>query len=233
MELVPGYREMPPPEALRGVVDCLWVRVTGTADDVRVLPDGCTDVVWRQGHGATVAGPDTTAKLFGYSETELLVGIRFLPGAGGGVLGVPLDEVRDLHVDVVDVDRAFDIDADLAPADVLAGFLSAAADRQGDPIVAEAVRRLARQDVRDVARDLAISERQLLRRFRAAVGYGPKTLARVMRFRRFVEAVDAGQGDLASLALDAGYADQAHLTREATRLAGVTPLAFARARRRD
>jgi AraC-like DNA-binding protein len=232
MDLVPGYREIAPPEALRGVVDCLWVRVTGAADDVRILPDGCTDVVWRHGHGATVAGPDTTARLVGYSESELLIGIRFLPGAGGAVLGVPLDEVRDLRVDVVDVDRAFDLDADLAPADVIARFLSAAADRKGDPIVTEAVRRIARQDVRDVAHDLAMSERQLRRRFQAAVGYGPKTLARVLRFRRFVDAIDGGQTDLASLALDAGYADQAHLTRETTRLAGLPPLAFVRARSR-
>jgi AraC-like DNA-binding protein len=186
--------------------------------------------VWRRGHGATLAGPDTSARLVGYSERELLVGIRFLPGAGGGVLGVPLDEVRDLRVDVVDVDHAFDLEPDLAPADVIARFLSAAADRKGDPIVTEAVGRIARQDVRDVARSLAMSERQLRRRFQAAVGYGPKTLARVLRFRRFVEAVDGGQTELVSLALDAGYADQAHLTRETTRLAGIPPLGFVRAR---
>jgi AraC-like DNA-binding protein len=232
MDLRPGYRELPAPEVVRDVVDCLWVRVTGGADEVRVLPDGRADVVWRQGHRTTLVGPETRAQLISYSDSEVLVGIRFQPGAAGPVMGVPLQEVRDLRVDVVDVDPAFEVEADLAPADVLARFLAAAADRRGDPLVTDAVRRLARQDVNEVARELAISERQLLRRFQSAVGYGPKTLARVLRFRRFLEAVDRGESDLASLALDAGYADQAHLTRETTRLAGATPVELVRSRRR-
>ena len=56
-----------------------------------------------------------------------------------------------------------------------------------------------------------MSERQLLRRFRVAAGYGPKTLARVLRFARFVGGTDRGRSDIARLALDFGYADQAHL----------------------
>jgi AraC-like DNA-binding protein len=68
------------------------------------------------------------------------------------------------------------------------------------------------------------------------VGYGPKTLQRVLRFRRFVSRIDAGlpagaeRHDLATLAVQAGYADQAHLTRECQALAGLTPAALARQR---
>jgi AraC-like DNA-binding protein len=79
---------------------------------------------------------------------------------------------------------------------------------------------------------LGISERQLRRRFADAVGYGPKTLARVLRFQRFLAlaagedraaAARGGSGDLAGLAFAAGYADQAHLTRECRQLSGRTP----------
>jgi methylphosphotriester-DNA--protein-cysteine methyltransferase len=120
----------------------------------------------------------------------------------------------------------------MEPAEVVARFMSAALGRQADPLVAAAAPRLGQQDVRALARDLGVSERQLRRRFHAAAGYGPKTLARVLRFRRFVDAIDRGRADLAVLAFDAGYADQAHLTRETTRLAGLPPAAFMRARRR-
>jgi AraC-like DNA-binding protein len=219
----PGYRELRPPRALRDVVACLWVRVNGTGDDVRVVPDACSDVIWQQGRGTRVVGPDTTAKVVGSSPGDILVGMRFLPGAGGSALGVPLDALRDLSVQAADVDRAFDVAADLAPAEVVGHFLDAAAGREPDPLVAEAARRLAREDVHTVARELFISDRQLRRRFHCAVGYGPKTLARVLRFRRFVAAIDDGRADLAALAFEAGYADQAHLTRETTRLAGVPP----------
>jgi AraC-like DNA-binding protein len=156
--------------------------------------------------------------------------MRVRPGAGGGVLGIPLDAVRDLQVDVTEVDPAFDLDGDLPPAEVVTRFVSVAASREADPLVAVAARQVLSERVEAIARDLGISERQLRRRFHAAVGYGPKTLARVQRFGRFVAAVDAGRTDLAAMALDAGYADQAHLTREAGRLAGLPPAAFIRSR---
>ncbi|MGH3322165.1 MAG: hypothetical protein ACRDN9_18740 [Streptosporangiaceae bacterium] len=55
----------------------------------------------------------------------------------------------------------------------------------------------------------------------AAFGYGPKTLARVLRFHRAVTSVQSGySGSLADLATSLGYADQAHLAREARLLAG-------------
>jgi AraC-like DNA-binding protein len=79
---------------------------------------------------------------------------------------------------------------------------------------------------------LGISERQLRRRFADAVGYGPKTLARVLRFQRFLalaagdDPAGSARGDLAGLAYAAGYADQAHLTRECRQLSGRTPAAL-------
>ena len=58
-------------------------------------------------------------------------------------------------------------------------------------------------------------------------------LRRVLRFRHFVSRIDAGVpgDDLAVLAAEAGYADQAHLTRESQDLAGLPPAALARLRR--
>jgi AraC-like DNA-binding protein len=77
-----------------------------------------------------------------------------------------------------------------------------------------------------LSRTLGVSERQLLRQFTAAVGYGPKTLGRVLRFQRVRMLAERMLPDglsLAWLALEAGYADQAHMTREVTRLAGLPP----------
>jgi AraC-like DNA-binding protein len=89
----------------------------------------------------------------------------------------------------------------------------------------------------EVAEQIGLSERQLRRRCHEAVGYGPKTLQRVLRFRRFVAQIDAAAGpphgparDLATIAAKVGYADQAHLTRECRALAGLTPAALARQR---
>ena len=56
---------------------------------------------------------------------------------------------------------------------------------------------------------LGVSERALRRRVTAAVGYGPKRLARVLRLRRALALAGAGS-PLADAAYEAGYADQAH-----------------------
>jgi methylphosphotriester-DNA--protein-cysteine methyltransferase len=100
--------------------------------------------------------------------------------------------------------------------------------------VLEVARRLGQPGERAelIAGRLGISERQLRRRCQAGAGYGPRMMSRVLRFRRFVSRIDAAVAavDLAGLAAETGYADQAHLTRESTRLAGLTPAALARVR---
>jgi len=187
------YREFAVPP-----LECLWVRVSA-ATTTEVLPDGCSDLVWQAGRGAFVAGPDTGPVAASAAPGTVFVGARFRPGAGGAALGVRLSELRDLRVGLEDLRPDL---AERLPAEL-------------DPL--EAAR------VETLADDLGLSERQLRRRFHAAAGYGPKTLQRVLRFRRFLAAADR---DLARAALDAGYADQSHLTRECTRLAGRPPAAL-------
>ncbi len=94
-----------------------------------------------------------------------------------------------------------------------------------DPLVRAAISALDRPgaSVAAVAEALGVSARQLQRRVSAAVGYGPKALARVLRFRRLQTLRGLS---LAERALDAGYADQAHMTLEVSRLAGVPPVRF-------
>jgi AraC-like DNA-binding protein len=231
---VPGYRELTPPPQLRDSLACLWVRVAPPEGDppARVLPDACSDLIWRSGQGAFVAGPDTGAWLSSSPPGTVLVGARFLPGVGGPALGLPLSELLNVRVDLAELlpEVAERLGPDLEPRAAVRGVADAAATLVGsgppDPAMRAAVRLLAhpRTRVESLAEELGLSERQLRRRFHAAVGYGPKTLQRVLRFRRFLAQVEAdGEPDLARIALDAGYADQAHLTREAVRLGGMTP----------
>lgn len=93
------------------------------------------------------------------------------------------------------------------------------AERPGGPDLAAA-------RVED-AGPLAVSERRLRRRFVQAVGYGPATYLRVSRFQRAVALAPHVPG-LAALAAAAGYADQAHLSRECRALTGLTPRAYFR-----
>jgi AraC-like DNA-binding protein len=221
------YREFAPPARLRNSVVCFWIR-RGDGGTVRILPDACTDIVWRGGVGAIVAGPDTGPAFSRVEAGQMIAGVRFLPGAGGAVFGLPLEEVRDQRVPVANLglDPSEQLAGDLDPLDALTAVVAAAtrltAGGTPDGAVQEAAVRLLdpRQRVDRLAADLGLSERQLRRRCGAAVGYGPKTLQRVLRLRRFLHG---DRDDLGRAALDAGYADQAHLTRECRRLTGLSP----------
>src|SRR6266705_2731924 len=63
MDWGPGYREQQPPAGLLPSVACLWARVAGPGAGAvaAVLPDACVDLIWEQGRGLFVAGPDTGA----------------------------------------------------------------------------------------------------------------------------------------------------------------------------
>jgi transcriptional regulator GlxA family with amidase domain len=98
--------------------------------------------------------------------------------------------------------------------------------RPTDPIITRASALLARPGARveGVAAELALSRRQLERRFRDLVGYGPKTLQRILRFQALLDALGTGTArGLARIAPALGYADQPHLTRETRALSGLSP----------
>jgi AraC-like DNA-binding protein len=249
-DLPPGYTEWPAPAWLRQAIACLWAQVTpdGAGRPGLVLPDACTDLIWEPGRGAYVAGPDTGPAPTVMPAGTIIIGVRFRPAAGGPALGVPLGELRDQRVDLADLRRGESrrlpgtLDPDTAAVRALDVAAALIADGAPDLAVTRAAQLLedprARTD--DVAAEIGLSERQLRRRCQDAVGYGPKTLQRVLRFRRFVTQIDADPGtaghpragapDLATIAARAGYADQAHLTRECRALAGLTPAALARQR---
>lgn len=217
--LLDVYRERA--SRLPGAV--VWQARPGDSDVKRVLPDGCMDLLW-SGTGLIVAGPDTSAYV---GQPASYTGLRFAPGTGPGILGVPAHELRDQRVPLEDLWPA-------ARVRRLAGTL-AAAETPGvalerlaldlaeppDPALDELVRQLRDgTPVAEVATDTGWSERQLYRRSLAAFGYGPKLLARILRLNRALGLARTGT-PFADVAFQAGYADQAHLSRDVKTLAGV------------
>ena len=234
------YREYLLP-ALADVLTCVWRRAIGDADGAleRVVPDGCVDLVWFGGADLLVAGPDTQAVLSQLPAGAVIIGARLRPGLTLPVLGVPADELLDERVPLRDIwgaeARGLVDQLNNAPTlaerfAALAGVLAArqASARPVDADVQAIIARIVRWPNQRIAQrepELQISQRQLRRRFTAAVGYGPKTFARVMRFQALLARASrpSDRLDLAGLAAEAGYADQAHMTREVRRLAGTTP----------
>jgi AraC-like DNA-binding protein len=232
------YRELSPPADLAPWVRCVWVATDPAGDETRwVVPDGCLDLMWLGGE-LVVAGPDDLPHRYRpRPSTASVMGVRFQPGRAGPLLREQPERLRNQRVAcsalgpaVVDA-----LDDRLAAATDPAGVLAlltaevrarAAGAAEPDAVGTAAAELLlasgGRLTMGGLATELAVSERHLRRRATEALGYGPKTFARIVRFQRALDLLGSGQPPAAVAAL-AGYADQAHLTREVVALAGRTP----------
>ena len=95
--------------------------------------------------------------------------------------------------------------------------------------LAEAIRTdRAMLRVDDFAARHDLPVRRLQRLFMEYVGVGPKWVIRRYRLQEAVEQAAGGPLNWADLAADLGYSDQAHLVRDFTAVAGVSPAAYAR-----
>lgn len=87
--------------------------------------------------------------------------------------------------------------------------------------------------VASLAATAGVVPRTLQRHFRKRTGLAPKRYAAVQRFSGALKQIALGGGSLADIASEAGYCDQAHLTTELSRHAGLPPGQFRALARRQ
>lgn len=248
-----SFQERPPAAPLSDLVSTVWVQEI-SADAApylqRSIPDGRIELVCEIGSMPVINGPRTRPTVETLWPKTTIVGLRFQAGAASSVLLEAASELVDLTVesDTLWGASAVAIGERIAdsrsPQQALAFLQQLVITRlpnacPPDPIVAATVRQLLSgrtASIRHLAESLSISERQLRRRCEAWVGLSPKALHRVLRFQVLQALAQrntalgrrpAGHG-LARLAAEAGYADQAHLSRECLRLSGETPRSLLR-----
>lgn len=235
-----GYREFPVPAHLADYFLCFWKQaIAGSRTYAhRVLPDACVDIVFINDDQPLVVGPWTEPFVVRLVAGTRIVGARLHPGQAPSLLGIPAVELlnrsallsdvwgqnRARFAPVLDLARSASRRSGLAETLVRATRLAA----QPDPVVVASIRWLARRPhgrVEQLSQGTGISHRQLQRRFVSAVGYGPKTFQSVLRFQRLLNLASDPwpPQSFADLAAIVGYADQAHMTREARRFANCTP----------
>ena len=240
-----SYVERPPLPALAGVVRTVWIQTTGeTAYVQRHLPTGGVEIHFPIGGRAQLLGPLTGPQIEVIPARTTIVGVRFHPGTAPPLPTV-LDDLLDQRLCLAELWRG-SVDR-LVEAMALAGTperaLMILQDHllhefrrtvPVDPLLTEAVNALMPWHpitIETLATHLALSASQLRRRCVHAVGTSPKVLQRTLRFQGFLALAQAGAtatgrrgaDGMAGLAVDAGYADQAHLSRECLRLTGLTP----------
>ena len=244
----PVYREYLPPAGLAGLLVCIWTQVVpqeAAPFTQRVLPDGCVDIVLINEDAPIVAGPWTEPFTVRFTPGSTIIGARWYPGRAPVLLGLPAAALRNQSVALGDVwsrassipiaqiagERTLDGRRVALGAALLARLRRAA---PADRAMHAAVGWIARNPqgrIDQLSQWIGISGRHLQRRFAAAVGYGPKQFQSVLRFQRLLGLASNTPvpRTLGQLSAAAGYADQAHMTREFQRFAGQAPSQVLRA----
>jgi AraC-like DNA-binding protein len=181
------------------------------------------------------------------AECAEVIGVRVRAGALGALLGHAAREVRDRTLLLEQVwgskavallERMFCAASTAERRELLArALIDACREHAGVDDLASRVagaieRRQGRTTVAHLAERAGVSQRLMLRKFDEAVGLTPKRFARIVRLRTTIASLADARGDLARLALERGFCDQAHLIHEFQDLVGCAPAEFADGRHR-
>jgi AraC-like DNA-binding protein len=170
------------------------------------------------------------------------VQVNLSPIGAYTLLGVPMSELAGRAIDVREVFGAEgrDLPEHLACAqswdarmDIIDALLTErlAHARPASPAIAWAWRELAASggnaSIGGLAGRIGWSRKHFISKFREHVGLTPKTAGRVLRFNRALRLLDRGaELSWASIAMNCGYYDQAHLIRDFNEFAGAPPLEY-------
>jgi len=251
------HQEIAPPAALRDTIKCFWydcIDFGKVPSNFEVVPDGYAEIIFHFGSACslfTASGLQLLPSPFlvgllnqpvvFHSQNQLeIIAIRCFPWAVFDLLGLPpgQDGVRvvahpiaQLHAPLQQLIQAGSIAAALAE---VAHYCEQARARVApDSLLGKAGAALQTAHgtlpVSQVAAAAHATVRTLERRFKQAAGYSVKDVSGLMRFEQVRNHLwHNPAANLAGLAQELGYADQAHLSREFKRYSGTTPAAFTR-----
>ncbi len=95
------FQPSAPSSDLRDVLTCVWNAAALGRHEL--IPDGCIELLWIDGGGTWLCGPDTHSWGFALAPGTAISGVRFRPGAAADILRLDAHEVRDVRVALTDV----------------------------------------------------------------------------------------------------------------------------------
>lgn len=247
-----AYEELPLGLLDNARIEALWRYHPSAPRLQAVLPDGRMDLVAHAAldDGSSnritrvslaIAGPADRPATVAHRASLWSVGVRFQLGWGGACLQLPPATLVNRVLTGPAAEQALGpLAAPLLAAanthalqNALADAAAALAQQVGPAIgpsqarALQALRWLRQHPgapLHMLCSALAVPERTLRRDMLAAVGLPLRSLAGILRFQRAMALVQGGAlPSLAHLAQEAGYADQAHMTRQFRKLGGFTP----------
>lgn len=217
----------------------------------RIFPDGCMELIIHYGEAFQKLTKDKIEKqanafVFGQLEQYIelvpsavtgVMGVKFFPDGLSHFTTMPVHEIKQQAIElchifkndsvplVSAIGEAKEISERVKLMDqfLLQHLLSS---KRNEGLVQELMTDIYTSNgsvtVNELVRKYHVSERQLERVFAQQIGLSPKNFSRIIRFQQVFKLAGAA-GSLTGLALDAGYFDQAHFTREFKSFTGLSP----------
>lgn len=255
------HREFEPPAALQDAIKCFWydrIDFGEVPSGFEVQPDGYAEIIFYFGSTCSIATPEGLQPLSSpflvgllnqpahfYAQNQLeIIAIRCFPWTVFDLLGLPAgkDGVRTVEHPIARLQARLAKwvaagQVEEAIAEVRQYFLDDQPELAPDQLLGKAGEALRAAHgtlpVSQVAAAAHATVRTLERKFKQAAGHTVKDVSGLMRFEQVRNHLwQQPAANLAGLAQDFGYTDQAHLSREFKRYSGTTPAAFARKAKR-
>lgn len=229
-------------EALAAHVEYYWsADVTDPPASISIVPDSLVDIAVALDAPVRgwIAPPRGEAEVFVHRERTRLIGASLRAPAAAVVLGVPQERLtrEPVALDTLCGDAGAALCTHLAEMRDLherlalldAFFIARLAITRTDARLASALETLVRQERDgDVVEIGTAGTHQVSHAFDTWVGMGPKRFARIVRLELALRRMRANPDqDLSALAIDLGFADHAHFSREMRAFAGLSPAEIA------
>jgi AraC-like DNA-binding protein len=256
------HQEFPPPEALRDTIKCFWYNKRDAGDtqsSFEVVPDGYAEIIFHFSSDLSIVSNEGLQPLpspfmiglldqpvvFHTKHRLAIIGIRCFPWTVFDLLGLQpgKDGVRIFAHPIAGLQPSLNEyisegGIDKAVALVTQYFMDARRRVAGDSVLFKAGGALSDAKgalpVRKVAAAAHATVRTLERKFKQSSGYTVKDVSGLMRFEQVRNQLWLNPDvNLAGLAHELGYTDQAHLSREFKRYSRTTPAAFARKAKKE
>ncbi len=220
-------------------------------EDIAAVPDGCIDLVFD--YGGSVMKARACGTVFAYHKTifefgHTYFGVRFLPGVLPCLLDIQLKDLVSREADLMQLTDHAEFLRKMEEQTTFEGCIHTFLDeygrifslrnKAGDScarvLVDHSLHMIfhtgGRVRIQEIEEETGYSARYINRVFHEQLGYGPKSLCKIVRFQKildhmnFMESqIEENRERLTDMAMDCGYYDQPQMIRDFKKYANVTP----------
>ena len=227
---------------------------------MQMIPNGCLELIlhltdlhcnlhnedgWTQTPDYLILGLFTQPYEVQFSTPVKVFAIRFKPEGIYNIFGVPASTFKESYEDMSLVlgSKFRDFSHRLREESSIVGMVRHAESYLLKNLkhhkieinyvnrAAELIRHTMGIKIEDISNQVAISQRQLEREFKAKIGISPKRYLRITRINEVLRLLANNQTlNLASVAYHCGYSDQAHFINDFKKFTGKKPTMFIKER---